>query len=140
VSASPLYLKAAGESRAARLFGIASQVESSELRALGVAFLCHFVLLASYCILRPLRDTMATVFGVAQLQYLLTVTFVVYRFGDVSAAWVQAGLRAAGFGLAGALILALAASTAWGAAVLALGRRYGRLWQMQTSLSLRNSA
>jgi AAA family ATP:ADP antiporter len=65
------------KSRAARLFGFAAQVEPSELRALGVAFVCHFVLLASYYILRPLRDTMATVFGVAQLQYLFTVTFVV---------------------------------------------------------------
>jgi ATP:ADP antiporter, AAA family len=70
-------LVAATKSRAARLFGIAAQVQPSELRALGVAFVCHFVLLASYYILRPLRDTMATVFGVAQLQYLFTVTFVV---------------------------------------------------------------
>lgn len=54
-----------------------AHVDPSELRALGVAFACHFVLLASYYILRPLRDTMATVFGVAQLQYLFTVTFLV---------------------------------------------------------------
>jgi AAA family ATP:ADP antiporter len=66
-----------GRSRTARVFGFAAQVEPRELRALGVAFVCHFVLLASYYILRPLRDTMATVFGVAQLQYLFTVTFVV---------------------------------------------------------------
>jgi AAA family ATP:ADP antiporter len=65
------------KSRSARVFGFVAEVEAPELRALGVAFLCHFVLLASYYILRPLRDTMATVFGVAQLQYLFTVTFVV---------------------------------------------------------------
>jgi ATP:ADP antiporter, AAA family len=67
----------ARKSRTARVFGMAAHVHESELRALAVAFACHFVLLASYYILRPLRDTMATVFGVAQLQYLFTVTFLV---------------------------------------------------------------
>jgi hypothetical protein len=61
--------------RAAYLFGIA--VEPGELRALTLAFLCHFVLLASYYILLPLRDTTATLVGVGQLQYLFTITFAV---------------------------------------------------------------
>jgi ATP:ADP antiporter, AAA family len=64
-------------SRPARIFGFAAQIEPQERRALVAAFVCNFVLLASYYILRPLRDTMATVFGVEELQYLFTVTFVV---------------------------------------------------------------
>jgi ATP:ADP antiporter, AAA family len=64
-------------SRPARIFGFAAQVEPQERRALMAAFVCNFVLLASYYILRPVRDTMATIFGVEDLQYLFTVTFVV---------------------------------------------------------------
>ena len=47
-----------------------------ERRALALAFSCNFVLLGSYYILRPLRDTVATVYGVGQLQQLFTLTFV----------------------------------------------------------------
>jgi len=47
-----------------------------ERRALALAFLCNFVLLGSYYILRPVRDTVATVFGVDSLQLLFTGTFV----------------------------------------------------------------
>ncbi len=43
---------------------------------LALAFSCNFVLLGSYYILRPLRDTVATVYGVGQLQQLFTATFV----------------------------------------------------------------
>ena len=49
------------------------QAQASELRGVMLAFSCNFVLLASYYILRPLRDTMATVFGVAQLQDLFRI-------------------------------------------------------------------
>ena len=41
-----------------------------------LAFVCNFVLLGSYYILRPVRDTVATVFGVGQLQNLFTATFI----------------------------------------------------------------
>jgi AAA family ATP:ADP antiporter len=61
----------------ARLTRLVAQAEPHELRALTIAFTLNFVLLASYYILRPLRDTMATVFGVAQLQYLFLATFAV---------------------------------------------------------------
>lgn len=52
-------------------------VRPHESRAVMLAFLCNFVLLGSYYILRPLRDTMATVFGANQLQVLFTGTFVI---------------------------------------------------------------
>ncbi|HEY4210041.1 MAG TPA: MFS transporter [Steroidobacteraceae bacterium] len=53
-----------------------TQIHPQERRAVTLAFLCNFVLLGSYYILRPLRDTVATVFGVDNLQFLFTGTFV----------------------------------------------------------------
>jgi len=41
-----------------------------------LACACNFLLLASYYILRPVRDTVATIYGVDQLQQLFTATFV----------------------------------------------------------------
>ena len=41
-----------------------------------LAFVCYFLLLGSYYILRPVRDTVATVFGAASLQKLFTATFI----------------------------------------------------------------
>ena len=64
------------ESGLLRIIGTASKAQPHELKAATLAFFCNFILLASYYILRPLRDTMATVFGVAQLQNLFTATFV----------------------------------------------------------------
>jgi AAA family ATP:ADP antiporter len=59
-----------------RLVGLFADIAPHEGRAVALAFACNFVLLASYYILRPLRDTMATVFGVEELQNLFTGTFV----------------------------------------------------------------
>jgi len=62
--------------RLARLPDLAAPVARHERRALGLAFACNFVLLASYYILRPVRDTVATVVGTDRLQLLFTGTFV----------------------------------------------------------------
>ena len=51
-------------------------VEPHEVKAVAVAFVYFFFLMASYFILRPLRDTMGTVYGVAHLQELFTGTFI----------------------------------------------------------------
>ena len=51
-------------------------VEPDEAKAVIVAFFYFFFLMASYFILRPLRDTMGTVYGVEHLQELFTGTFV----------------------------------------------------------------
>jgi AAA family ATP:ADP antiporter len=53
-----------------------ARVQRHERRALVLAFLLNLVLYASYYILRPVRDTMATVFGSAELQNLFTGTFI----------------------------------------------------------------
>jgi hypothetical protein len=59
---------------------------------------------------------------------------VVYRFGDVSSAWLQTGLASLGYGLEGALLLGASASMVWGAVALGLGRRYGRARASQSEL------
>src|ERR1700722_10972833 len=52
------------------------RVEAHERRAVGLACLCNMMLFGSYYILRPVRDTMATVLGSGQLQNLFTATLV----------------------------------------------------------------
>jgi AAA family ATP:ADP antiporter len=49
---------------------------AGERKAVALAFSCNFVLLGSYYILRPVRDTVATIVGVGHLQELFTATFV----------------------------------------------------------------
>jgi hypothetical protein len=56
----------------------------------------------------------------------------VYRFGDLTSAWVLAGMRAAGFGLLGAMTFGIAVSSVWGVVALALGRRYHALGGSRT--------
>jgi AAA family ATP:ADP antiporter len=71
----------AGGSRWSALFGGWLLIERAERRAVALAFACHVVLYASYYILRPLRDTMATVYGVEHLQMLYTSTFAFTLIG-----------------------------------------------------------
>jgi len=52
-------------------------VEPDEVGAVLTAFVYFFFLMASYFILRPLRETMGTVYGVKHLQELYTGTFIV---------------------------------------------------------------
>jgi AAA family ATP:ADP antiporter len=81
-----------------------------------------------YAVARPSREICFTVVE-QESRYKVknVIDTVVYRFGDVSAAWVQAGLRAAGLGLGAAIGLAVGASVIWGAVAIALGRRYEQL-------------
>jgi ATP:ADP antiporter, AAA family len=53
-----------------------ADVRPHEVTAILLAFLCNFVLMGSYYLLRPVRDAMATVFGVDQLQNLFTGTLL----------------------------------------------------------------
>jgi AAA family ATP:ADP antiporter len=63
-------------------------VEPGEIGIVFTAFAYFFFLMASYFILRPLRDAMGTVYGVAHLQELFTGTFLL----SLVAAPVFAGL------------------------------------------------
>ena len=77
----------------ARLIGLTVKVEPHEIKALTLACLCNFMLLGSYYILRPLRDTMATVFGVGELQLLFTGTFVVILLCAPVFAWAASKFK-----------------------------------------------
>jgi ATP:ADP antiporter, AAA family len=81
------------QSPLARLIGLTVKFEPEEFKALLLAFACNFVLLGSYYILRPLRDTMGTVFGVDQLQNLYTGTFVIIFLFSPLFAWVSSRVK-----------------------------------------------
>jgi AAA family ATP:ADP antiporter len=83
---------------------------------------------AQYAIARPSREICFTVVEQSsRYKAKNVIDTVVYRFGDVSSAWVQAGLRAMGYGLNGAIAVGVAGSVVWGAAALYLGRRYEKM-------------
>ena len=63
--------------RTARVIRAAVKVEPNELRAVLLSFLFVFTLMASYYILRPLRDAMASNWSDAELSTLFTITFFV---------------------------------------------------------------
>ena len=70
-------MSAGTETSFERLFKAVAKVDPQEIRAVLASFAFFFFLMASYFILRPLRDTMGTVYGVAHLQELFTGTFIV---------------------------------------------------------------
>jgi ATP:ADP antiporter, AAA family len=61
----------------AKALKLVAAVEPPEIKAVVLSFVYFFFLMTSYFILRPLRDTMGTVYGVAHLQELFTGTFIV---------------------------------------------------------------
>ena len=63
------------DSGSLRVFARTVAVQPGELRPLLWSFAYFFCLLASYYVLRPLRDEMAIVGGVGNLQWLFTATF-----------------------------------------------------------------
>ncbi|HWM60971.1 MAG TPA: hypothetical protein VNN98_02415, partial [Rhizomicrobium sp.] len=84
--------------------------------------------ISQYGIARPSREVLFTVVD-QQSKYKAknVIDTTVYRFGDLSSAWMLTGLRAAGFGLLGAMTFGIAVSAVWGAVAVALGRRYEAL-------------
>jgi ATP:ADP antiporter, AAA family len=83
---------------------------------------------SQYAIARPSREICFTVVPQAfRYQAKNVIDTVVYRFGDVSYAWVHGALALLGVGLAGTLGIGAAASLGWGAVALSLGRRYEHL-------------
>jgi AAA family ATP:ADP antiporter len=87
---------------------------------------------SQYAIARPSREICFTVVEQSsRYKAKNVIDTVVYRFGDLSSAWMQAGLRAAGFGLAGAVTLGIGACIAWGAVARYTGRRYEQIRREQ---------
>ena len=87
---------------------------------------------SQYAIARPSREMCFTVVEQSsRYKAKNVIDTVVYRFGDVSSAWMQAGLRAAGFGLGGAVALGIGACIAWGGVARYAGRRYEQIRKEQ---------
>ena len=83
---------------------------------------------AQYAIARPSREICFTVVEQSsRYKAKNVIDTVVYRFGDVSSAWVQAGLRSMGYGLNGALAVGMGASLVWFAIAAFLGGRYEKI-------------
>src|ERR1700683_3610608 len=59
-----------------RWFKSAAVIEPHELKAVLLSMLYFFFLFGSYSIVRPLRDAMGTVYGMAHIQELFTGTFI----------------------------------------------------------------
>lgn len=80
-----------------------------------------------YAIARPSREICFTVVE-QETRYKTKniIDVVVYRLGDLSSAWVQAGLQRLGFGLSGALGIGVAASALWAVSAWTLGHQYER--------------
>ena len=80
-----------------------------------------------YGIARPCREICFTVVEQeSRYKAKNVIDTVVYRFGDLSSAWVQAGLRALGFGIGGSLAAGVVASGLWALSAWRLGRGYER--------------
>jgi len=80
---------------------------------------------AQYGIARPSREICFTVVEQSsRYKAKNVIDTVVYRFGDLSSAWVQVGLRYLGYGMNGAVTIGVASSIVWGAVAAILGWRY----------------
>jgi AAA family ATP:ADP antiporter len=60
----------------ARLLKSVAAIEPYEVRAVALGMLYFFFLFASYSVLKPVRETMGTVYGVAHYQQLFTATLL----------------------------------------------------------------
>ena len=79
----------------ARLLALCVQPEAGEQRVMWLAFACNFVLLGDYYVLRPVRDALATLFDVTQLNYLFMATFLLVLLGAPLYAALTARFRLA---------------------------------------------
>lgn len=78
-----------------------------------------------YAIARPSREICFTVVEQdSRYKTKNVIDVVFYRLGDLSSAWVQAGMRAAGMGLTSTLLFGVFASGFWGISAWTLGGQY----------------
>jgi len=87
-----------------------------------------------YALARPSREICFTVVDQnSRYRAKNVIDTVVYRFGDVTSAWIQAALRYAGFGLGGAVALGLGGSAIWAGLAAYAGNRYEHMRTEQTA-------
>ncbi len=83
---------------------------------------------SQYAIVRPCREMCFTVVPQdSRYKAKNVIDTVIYRLGDLTSAWLLAGLRVLGFGTNGSLGLGMVASGLWALVSIALGRRYEKL-------------
>ncbi len=89
--------------------------------------------IAQYAVATPSRQICFTVMSQAsRYKTKNVIDTVFYRFGDLTSAWVQSGLFAAGFGLGAGAALGFGACLLWGGIGAFVGRRYERLRRLQS--------
>ncbi len=89
---------------------------------------------SQYAIARPSREICFTVVPQAdRYKTKNVIDTVIYRFGDLSAAWMETGLRAAGLRVIGSAAAGLGISTIWGIGALILGKRFEALRAEQSA-------
>jgi ATP:ADP antiporter, AAA family len=80
---------------------------------------------AQYAIARPSREICFTVVEQTdRYKSKNVIDIVVYRFGDLSSAWVQTGLQAAGLRILGSSVIGFGVSVLWAVVAVSLGRGY----------------
>lgn len=83
---------------------------------------------SEYAIARPSREMLfTTIDQESKYKAKSVIDTVVYRFGDLSAAWAQAGLASVGLGVVGIAVFGAAVSVVWGGIALLLGRKFERV-------------
>lgn len=70
----------------------AVDVKPDELRALGLAFVFHFIVLSSYYVLRPIRDEIGAAGGLDNLSWMFTATLVAMLIANTLFAAIVARL------------------------------------------------
>lgn len=81
--------------------------------------------ITQYAVARPSREVCFTVVDQeSRYKTKNLIDVVVYRFGDLSAAWIQTGLRAMGVGMNGILGVGVLTSGLWAINAWSLGRQY----------------
>jgi AAA family ATP:ADP antiporter len=84
--------------------------------------------ISEYAVARPSREMLFTVVD-QETKYKAksVIDTVVYRAGDLSAAWAQAGLAALGWGVAAVAMFGAAVAAIWGVIAWSLGHRFERI-------------
>ena len=80
---------------------------------------------SEYAIAKPSREMLFTAVD-QETKYKAknVIDTTIYRFGDLSAAWGQAGMAAAGLNAVGVALVGVAVALVWGVVGLILGRRF----------------
>jgi len=88
--------------------------------------------ISEYAVARPSREMLFTVVD-QETKYKAksVIDTVVYRFGDLSAAWAQAGLSAIGWGVGAVAMFGAAVAAIWGVIAYSLGHRFERMRVVQ---------